>query len=155
MVFMTQLTLYSDVQQKRLNQIYDITVQKQCAIHTLLDNSYVNTQKSLCTLTHIFKKNIMFNKLKSTVRESEFLKKLNEHKRNDPYILRSIIDIINSKDSTGTTPIMKTINNDDVDNNNNIYFAVMHYLNDYLNPSYYSIYYLDNNYLLLDFCQVS
>lgn len=128
---MTQLTLYPNINQKRLEKIHNITIQKQYDIHNLLDNSYRNTQESHNVLTYVFKRDLMFNKLKTIVRENEFLNNLHEYKRSDPYILKSLIDIINFKDSTGTTPIMKAIEHDDIKTLNYLLKKLTHKINIY------------------------
>lgn len=110
---MTKLDLSANASPKRLTNIHNLTLQKQHAVHKLLDDSYSN-QENFCALTCFLKKSILSYKLKSLIRENDFLKNLGEYNRNDSHILKSIINIINSKDSNGYTPLMKAIEHDDV-----------------------------------------
>lgn len=109
---MTELNISRN--QKSLEKINTISTKKKQSLHNLLDSSYSSKQSSHTFLIQSFSKNILLHKIKSILRENEFLKELNEYKRSDPDILKTLIDIINSKDITGTTPIMKTIAHDDI-----------------------------------------
>lgn len=114
MIFLNELNIYPSISKERLEKIHAVTKQKQHDIHNLLDTSYIHTQDSFYESRNIFKNNLVANKLKTIIRESEFLKNLNECQRSDPYVLRSLVEIINSKDSNGSTPIMKTVKHNDI-----------------------------------------
>ena len=99
-----------NVAQNRINRIHSVKQKRAKKLQTVLDNSYSLNSDSL---TSLIKKKIMLYNVKFLVRENDFLREINESSRNDPNVLESIFDIINTKDINGNTPIVKAILNDD------------------------------------------
>ena len=103
------------IPQNRLSKIHTITQERMQSLQTLLDNSYSLSAQSGNALSKSVKHKIMLHNVKKLLRENQLLKALNESDRDNIEVLEGIFNIINSQDANGNTPIMKAIQNDDIE----------------------------------------
>lgn len=99
----------------RLSKIHSITLERMEGLQTLLDNSYALTANSSNALSKALKHRIMLHNVKKLLRENKFLKAINETDKDNLQVLEGIFNIVNSQDANGNTPIMKAIQNDDIE----------------------------------------
>ena len=99
----------------RFDKIHNVTLERINSLQTLLDNSYTLSANSSNSLSLIFSRKKMLHNIKKLVRERTFLNAINESERDNLEVLEGILNIINSKDNNGNTPIMKAIQHDDIE----------------------------------------
>lgn len=97
----------------RIERINSIKKRRASKLQAVLDNSYPINWDKKDSFIEIIKKRYTLYNVKLLVEEAEFLREINESSRNNLDILKSIFDIINTKDVDGNTPITKAVLNDD------------------------------------------
>ena len=97
----------------RITKIRYVSERRAKRLQSVLDNAYSSNYTMDDSFISSIKKNFMLYNVKLLVRENEFLREINETSRNDLDVLKSIFNIISTKDINGNTTIAKTILNDD------------------------------------------